>query len=745
MESFDFLALLKKHEKKHKRKPMQFVSVAAGVQRRLQNNIRERKSNRLSIFDSIRKLEKCDSPVVQLTKAQLKVEKRRQQLEKWKEEKEKRKKEAAALKKKPFLTGVPHAPSKLVSPPPKPMPSTSGRVTRSQSAKNRASQKIDSGKCASQSFAPKNAVFKPPQNLVKLPNLTQNKPKVTKNTNSIFVFDPVIPKNLMTKVNDNVKVSKLKKQVETNLICSKNTEAKMTKGKATKPIQRQNSPKKIIHTSSSSEVEENIHSPILNSSRKSLPAQNSPQLYQKTPRKSIGVVQNFTPKNNIPKSESRSEEKLRSPKSPTSDVLMTPEQIADEAKKISPCVTMSRGKANARKEMKKKLEEGLLDEDTCDIENVDHFRKQLASEVKRMTELCDTWEKISEQTPLPDAIQEGVLSAVGQARLLMSQKLMQFSTLVERCGRPEPGAALVTPADLHGFWDMVFMQVENVDMRFKKLEELRLRGWIDDKPVEVKKKITKNNVKKTSKPMGGTSRLRDMIAAARKAKKEQECYEAPKPPELGVSKTFEAGFFCVQSPVRSPRVSTPSTSCTLLKAVLSSEAKKASVSAAKNAASFAMLRAAGLAKNIECDGVAPLPQTPLNPVNVSATPARSILKSAQAERSSKKSIKVVLFDRSDLEPDCPSDTDRPDLHQENENKENSRRKSKLIRQDATEERSPVMTRSRRKSLQGGRGSADAAMNSSKKKALREVEQNTSARETPARSSRRRKSGVTVAA
>lgn len=49
-------------------------------------------------------------------------------------------------------------------------------------------------------------------------------------------------------------------------------------------------------------------------------------------------------------------------------------------------------------------------------------------------------------------------------------------------------------------------------MRFKKLEELRLRGWIDDKPVEVKKKITKNNVKKTSKPMGGTSRLRDMIA-----------------------------------------------------------------------------------------------------------------------------------------------------------------------------------------------------------------------------------------
>lgn len=55
--------------------------------------------------------------------------------------------------------------------------------------------------------------------------------------------------------------------------------------------------------------------------------------------------------------------------------------------------------------------------------------------------------------------QEAALSAVGQARLLMSQKLRQFAALLDACARPQPGAALVTPADLHGFWDMVFMQV----------------------------------------------------------------------------------------------------------------------------------------------------------------------------------------------------------------------------------------------------------------------------------------------
>lgn len=68
-----------------------------------------------------------------------------------------------------------------------------------------------------------------------------------------------------------------------------------------------------------------------------------------------------------------------------------------------------------------------------------------------------------------------MLGAVGQARLLMSQKLQQFATLVERCARPEPGVALVTPADLHGFWDMVFMQVTiELSESWNKLPEIKI-------------------------------------------------------------------------------------------------------------------------------------------------------------------------------------------------------------------------------------------------------------------------------
>lgn len=55
---------------------------------------------------------------------------------------------------------------------------------------------------------------------------------------------------------------------------------------------------------------------------------------------------------------------------------------------------------------------GLLDVDTSDTdadasdtENVDHFRHKLSSAIKRITEMCNTWEDISEKTVLPDSVQ----------------------------------------------------------------------------------------------------------------------------------------------------------------------------------------------------------------------------------------------------------------------------------------------------------------------------------------------------
>ncbi|CAG4946387.1 unnamed protein product [Parnassius apollo] len=444
---------------------------------------------------------------------------------------------------------------------------------------------------------------------------------------------------------------------------------------------------------------------------------------------------------------------------------MTPEQIA-ELKKISPYVTLSRGKDNARKEMKKKMEEGLLDDDN--MESVDYFRRQLDSEVKRITQMCETWDKISQQELLSESAQEMVLGAVGQARLLVSQKLAQFGSLVAACECPDPTTGLVTPTDLHGFWDMVFMQVENVDMRFKKLEELRARNWVEETPVIQKKRAPKT-AKNSSKPVG-TSRLRDLIAAARKAKKNED------PPTVlpeedrtnsGTNiKTFDAGFFCVRSPVKSPLApSTPSNKSSLLKAVLSSEAKKASVS--KDSTSLAMLRASIIGRSVESNDIA-LQQSkvPVIPINLMATPGRSILKStnvASTERKSgKKSIKIVLFNNSDgensfsqspeaieniAEGNIDSGLSLIDVEKESEqNKENVKQKSKLVRQNAFEDRSPVLTRSRRKSMNTplvdmSFENLEDRKRSTRTEVAKENEAEEKINQTPKRSTRRRKSSV----
>ncbi|XP_072947375.1 uncharacterized protein [Epargyreus clarus] len=745
------------------------------VRRRLETTLKRRKSSRLSIFDSIRNLPSCDSP--KKPNPQSKVEHRRMQLEKWKEEKEKRKQQAAAQKKKPFVAGVPHPSLKFEPPPPPPkaVPSTSGRVTRSQSAKNNApkakptkntTQTLPNTK--TESFAPKNAAFKPPEikNMTKVPVLTlATKNKKTKES---FTFKPILPE--VPKVNSKAtKTKPLPKKVETNTVsnkASKSVGTRSTRGRFVK-----------IQSSSSDQTQSSsdMLSPV-------------PEIPSKTksPRKSAQSKM-VTPRKPIPKSESSSEERLRSPKSPV-DMPMTPEQIVEEAKKCSPCVTMSRGKDNARREMKKKIDEGLLDEDVSDVDSVDHFRRQHSSEIKRMTEMCETWEKISEQMVLPEAVQDAILSAVGQARLLMSQKMQQFATLVARRERPEPGHALVTPADLHGFWDMVFMQVENVDMRFKKLEEMRTRNWVEEAPVVQRKKVAPRP-KVAVKP-AATSRIKDMIAAARKAKKQDAApQEGPANPSAEPSaeapetnKTFEAGFFCVRSPVRAPAApasparspATPAGKHSLLKAVLSSEAKK---SASKNSASsLAMLRASLIGKNVENDSSALTEQlVRLTPINLYATPGRSILKPLSmpsATKSGKKSIKVVLFDDSDADAQDTSvnDTDvhgvsgvkniedantdsgvsSMDIEKEKEQKENkSSRKKSLVRQDATEENSPVMTRSRRKSMPNPAldTSLENAMEktpkrtSRRKKTLQEVETNIIEDKKTSKRSSRRKSAI----
>lgn len=48
--------------------------------------------------------------------------------------------------------------------------------------------------------------------------------------------------------------------------------------------------------------------------------------------------------------------------------------------------------------------------------------------------------------------------AVGQSQLLINKKFEQFRSLIDKCANKN-GENPVTCEDLHGFWDMVYIQV----------------------------------------------------------------------------------------------------------------------------------------------------------------------------------------------------------------------------------------------------------------------------------------------
>lgn len=139
------------------------------------------------------------------------------------------------------------------------------------------------------------------------------------------------------------------------------------------------------------------------------------------------------------------------------------------------------------------------------------------------------------------------------------------------------------------------------------------------------------------------------------------------------------------------------------------------------------------------------------PVNLYATPGRSILKSANVKtKSANKSIKLVLFNESDneldnsilldLEKESNKNPKDVDMHTdelsmdeeipEQKEKENVT-KPKLVRQDAVEG-TLVMTRSRRKSMQ-----AHKEIDDIKETSITPRESN--AGKTPRRTTRRKKS------
>ncbi|CAH0545634.1 unnamed protein product [Brassicogethes aeneus] len=396
----------------------------------------------------------------------------------------------------------------------------------------------------------------------------------------------------------------------------------------------------------------------------------------KTPKSGSKTTKNFekTPKNstrtqkNIKKAPcgnnwdveyngESSEEKSSIPSTSTIDSnnlekFTTPEKQENDAFPVyvSPFVTVSRGKNSARKEyqIRNSMSKSLSESPTFENKDVskhtspkagaEYFSRKLEREINRIERVCNEWESYKEESDIPSEALDMIDVAIGQSRLLIAKKFQQFRGLVEQCRTCEYAEKPITCKDLHGFWDMIYMQVEDLDKRFSNLRMLRGNNWEELMP-EIKAAVipVAKRGRPASKKTKASSGLRELIKAQRSKKRDVESGGSDE------GKTFDGGYFCVKSPVRGCPGSAKRMS--LRMSVLASEAKKRGSSPG-----LAMMR---LSQAIKCgDGL---------------TPGKSILK-PEGAKSAKKSVlfkedlprisvsKAVLF-RDDSSDDSNDEND----------------------------------------------------------------------------------------
>ncbi|XP_046631402.1 uncharacterized protein LOC124311124 [Daphnia pulicaria] len=98
-----------------------------------------------------------------------------------------------------------------------------------------------------------------------------------------------------------------------------------------------------------------------------------------------------------------------------------------------------------------------------------------------------------------------VRAAVGKAKLLLAQKFEQFAGLCRKNLTQSPDEPFPTTGqDLAGFWDMVTIQVDHIDLLFAEIKQLRDNNWVEvipeqqaatpaTKPLKAKSKNSNNS------------------------------------------------------------------------------------------------------------------------------------------------------------------------------------------------------------------------------------------------------------
>ncbi|XP_014680548.1 PREDICTED: uncharacterized protein LOC106820551 [Priapulus caudatus] len=155
------------------------------------------------------------------------------------------------------------------------------------------------------------------------------------------------------------------------------------------------------------------------------------------------------------------------------------------------------------------------------IKDGHYFLKVADDETMRIRALCTAFEsELNErETCLPEDASGKVRAATGKASLLINKRFKQFIGLCNQNISQDADTPFPTTAeDLAGFWDMVLLQVHDVNNLFAELKRLRTAGWVMSSPVHAATPSAKS-------PAGTKTRLKSKAAAGQSKAKSREAAE----------------------------------------------------------------------------------------------------------------------------------------------------------------------------------------------------------------------------
>ncbi|KJE97676.1 hypothetical protein CAOG_007783 [Capsaspora owczarzaki ATCC 30864] len=121
-----------------------------------------------------------------------------------------------------------------------------------------------------------------------------------------------------------------------------------------------------------------------------------------------------------------------------------------------------------------------------EVKDGHYWRNVMQSCKNKLAAHCAEWEAYRAEHPeLTDDSLGSIIAAIGQANLLMNKRFPQYAGLCQ-ASIDQSGELKTHASDLAGFWEVIYIQVENIYDRFEQLVKLRDNNWQELEPPKPK-------------------------------------------------------------------------------------------------------------------------------------------------------------------------------------------------------------------------------------------------------------------